>query len=88
MINLMNEPEIKEENRDLPQILTEDTIAENVHIAVGFASRCWKDADPSILHGEQVFWTEQAIRVSDELCAYVRIQIERAVELARWNREG
>ena len=63
MTNLMNEPEILE--KDKPQILDADNYVENAHLAVGFASRCWTK--------DEVFDTHEALRLANELCAYMRL---------------
>lgn len=65
---LMDEPEIRPENRGKPQILTGSCYSENVHIAIGFASRCWTGEK-----GEGTFDTAEAIRLADEMCAYTRL---------------
>jgi len=64
MIDLLNEPEIFPYDKVKGQILTEDSYVENAHVAIGFASRCWKDS---------VFDTEEALRIANELCAYIRL---------------
>jgi hypothetical protein len=66
MINLMNEPEILEKNNS--QILDADNYVENAHLAVGFASRCWTEEN-----GKGVFDTHEALRIANELCAYMRL---------------
>ena len=65
MINLMNEPEILERDKNKPQILDADTYVENAHRAVGYASRCWGKGE--------VFDTTDAMRIANELCAYMRL---------------
>ena len=65
MTNLMNEPEIKADDRDKPQILDGVNYIENAHRAVGFASRCWDE--------NQLFDTHEALRIANELCAYMRL---------------
>jgi hypothetical protein len=72
MNNLMNEPEIFPYHKEQGQILTEGHYVPNLFQAVGFASRCWK-ADGS-------FDTDQAIRLCNELCAYVRLIKEGKAE--------
>ena len=72
MINLMNEPEIFEYDREKGQILTADNYVENVSLAIGFASRCWSEND-----GKGVFDSEAAVRLANELCAYIRILKEK-----------
>lgn len=66
--DLRHEPEIFPHHRELPQILSEGAIVPDIHVAVGFASRCWVDSDEG-----QVFDTDQAQRLANELCAYVRL---------------
>lgn len=68
MINLMNEPEIFDYDKKKGQILDANSYVENVHLAIGFASRCWKDES-----GKGTFDTESAIRIANELCAYIRL---------------
>lgn len=72
MINLMNEPEIFPQDREKGQILTGNSYVENAHVAVGFASRCWTE--------DKVFDTEEAIRIANELCAYMRLLKEGKVQ--------
>lgn len=75
MIDLRQEPEIFAHDRDKPQILDGGNYVENIHIAVGYASRCWtEDA------GVGVFNTDMALRISNELCAYVRLIKEGKAE--------
>lgn len=62
----MNEREILDYDKKKGQILTGYSHVENAFLAVGFASRCWK-AETS------VFDTENAIRLANELCAYMRL---------------
>ena len=64
----MNEKEIFEYDRKKGQIMNGSSHVENVFLAIGFASRCWKEEK-----GEGVFDTESAIRIANELCAYMRI---------------
>lgn len=72
MINLMNEPEIFDYDKKKGQILTEGNYVPNLHQAVGFASRCWTK--------DNVFNTEEALRLCNELCAYVRLIKEGKAE--------
>jgi len=65
IVNLMNEPEILDYDKQKGQILDEGDYVPNVFKAVGFASRCWKP--------DGTFDTEEAIRISNELCAYIRL---------------
>jgi len=65
MVNLKNEPEILEQDREKPQILDADNYVENAHRAVGFAS--------GLMVGDKVFDTQSAIRLANELCAYMRL---------------
>jgi hypothetical protein len=65
--NLRSEPEILEQHRNLPQILDGANYVENVHYAIGFASKCW------MKENREVFDTDNAIRLSNELCAYIRL---------------
>lgn len=69
---LLCEPEILPEDRAKGQILNANNYVENMHIAVGFASRCWKDAN-----GQGEFNTAEALRLANELCAYVRLIKEK-----------
>lgn len=71
MFDLRNEPEIFPHDGGKPQILDGGSYVENVHIAVGFASRCWTD--------KGIFETELAMRISNELCAYMRLLKESSV---------
>lgn len=80
MIDLRNEPEVQDFDRTKPQILDADNHIENMHIAVGFASRCWTR--------EGVFDTGEAIRLANELCAYVRVAEDRARSNERIYAEG
>ena len=41
VVDLRNEPEIFPCDRELPQIMDRGNYVENIHIAVGFAARCW-----------------------------------------------
>lgn len=68
MIDLMHEPEILEHDMDKPQILTGSNYVENLGYAIGFASRCWTRNN-----GAGVFDTTNALRILNELCAYVRL---------------
>lgn len=68
MIDLHNEREIFPYDRNKPQILNSDNYVENMFLAVGFASRCWTEKE-----GKGVFDTDQALRLANELCAYVRL---------------
>jgi hypothetical protein len=63
--DLRTQPEIFAHDRNKPQILDAPTYVENVYIAVGFASACWRE--------DGVFDTEQALRLANELCAYLRL---------------
>lgn len=66
MTYLMNEPEILDKNQS--QILDADNYVENAHLAVGFSSRCWTEEN-----GKGVFDTREALRIANELCAYMRL---------------
>jgi hypothetical protein len=66
MIDLMNEREIFDYDKKKGQILDGQSHVENVFLAIGFASRCWKEETG-------VFDTESAIRIANELCAYMRL---------------
>lgn len=68
MINLMNEREILDYDKKKGQILTGYSHVENAFLAIGFASRCWTEKN-----GEGIFDTESAIRIANELCAYMRL---------------
>ncbi len=68
MISLLNEPEINDDVKDKPQILDADNYVENAHLAIGFASRCWTEEG-----GKGVFNTHEALRIANELCAYMRL---------------
>jgi len=70
MIDLRYEPEIFPCDRELPQIMDRDNYVENIHIAVGYATRCWKE------DGE--FDTHAALRIANELCAYIRYLTRRS----------
>lgn len=72
MVDLKNSPEIMKYDKEKPQILTESNYVENVHFAVGFASRCWDK--------KQVFDTSEALRLTNELCAYIRLIKEGKAE--------
>lgn len=65
IFDLRTQPEIFEHDRNKPQILDAPDYVTNVHIAVGYASRCW--------HEDGSFDTEQALRLANELCAYIRL---------------
>jgi len=84
MIDLRNEPEILDYDRNKPQILTANNHVENMFLAVGFASRCWKEKN-----GEGTFDVEQALRISNELCAYVRLISTpvNSLEFLEWKYE-
>lgn len=84
MIILKNEREILPYDKDKPQILDSNNIVENMFLAVGFASRCWKGKN-----GTDVFDTESAIRIANELCAYVRILTEKQnnLDYLEWKYE-
>ena len=71
MIDIRNEPEILSHDREKPQILDANSYVDNIHIAVGFASGCWRNG---------VFDTEAAMRISNELCAYMRLFKEGRVQ--------
>lgn len=71
MYDLRNEPEIFEWDRNKPQILTGSCYSENIHIAIGYASRCWDN--------DGVFDTVNALRIANELCAYFRLHREGKV---------
>jgi len=64
VVNLLNEPEILDYHKT-EQLLTEGNIVPNVFFAVGYASRCWKD--------DGTFDTQKALKVANELCAYIRL---------------
>ena len=66
MVDLRNEPEIFEYDRTKEQILTGDNYVENIHLAVGFASTLFNNP-------EKVFDSAEGLRISNELCAYVRL---------------
>jgi len=68
LINLMNEPEIFSQDKAKGQILNESDYVQNLHYAIGFASRCWTEEG-----GKGTFDTEAALRIVNELCAYVRL---------------
>jgi len=68
MINLKNEREILPYDKDKKQILDSDNHVENAFLAVGFASRCWTEKD-----GKGTFDTQNAVRIANELCAYMRL---------------
>lgn len=84
MINLRNEPEILPCDRDKPQILTSNNHVENMFLAVGYASRCWKEKN-----GEGAFDEAQALRIANELCAYVRLISTpvNSLEYLEWKSE-
>lgn len=65
MVDLMKEPEIFAYDRDKPQILDADNYVENAHLAVGFSS--------GLMAGDKVFDTPEALRLANELCAYMRL---------------
>jgi len=64
----MNEPEIFEYDKSKGQLLTGSSNVENVFLAIGYASSCWKEEG-----GKGVFDKEQAVRLANELCAYIRL---------------
>jgi len=68
-VDMRGEPEVLPFDREKEPILTGANYVENVHLAVGFASNCWDDAG--------VFDTGSALRVANELSAYVRVLSER-----------
>jgi hypothetical protein len=68
MFDLRNEPEIFLSDKGKPQILNGHSYVENVFLAIGFASRCWTKKG-----SKEVFDTDQAIRIANELCAYIRL---------------
>lgn len=74
--NLMKEREILDYDRKKGQILTEGSYVENIFQAVGFASRCWTKKK-----GKGIFDTEEAIRICNELCAYVRLIGEGKIKI-------
>lgn len=85
MINLQNEPEIFDYDRNKKQILDSDNIVENMFLAVGAASRCWKEKN-----GKGTFDEQEAIRIANELCAYVRILTDQknySLEYLEWKYE-
>lgn len=65
MINLMQEPEIFECDKVKGQILDGSDYVQNAHLAIGFASNCWDE--------NHVFRTEEALRIANELCTYMRL---------------
>ena len=65
VVDLRNEPEIMPCHRELPQILSEGDYVPNMHVAVGFASRCWNE--------DGTFDVASALRIANELCAYARL---------------
>ena len=66
--DLRKEKEIFGYDKKRKQILDANNYVENVFLAIGYASRCWtKD------NGKGVFDTQSALRVCNELCAYVRL---------------
>lgn len=67
-IDLRKEPEILEQHRSLPQILDAGNYVENVFLAVGYASRCWTE--------DNIFDSDKAIQVGNELCAIIRMHKE------------
>jgi hypothetical protein len=71
-VDLRGEPEINDFDRDKAQILDASNYVENAFLAVGFASRCWTDGG--------VFDTCAAIRIANELCAYMRLLKEGNAE--------
>lgn len=68
MLDLRQEREIFSHDRDKEPILTADNYVENAHLAVGFGSRCWDE--------DGVFDTGKALRLGNELCAYMRLLSE------------
>lgn len=68
MINLQNESEIFDFDRSKPQLLEGHSYVEVAHIAIGVASRCWTEKD-----GNGIFDTSMALRLANELCAYMRL---------------
>ncbi len=72
MIDLMKEPEIFEYDREKDQILDADNYVENAHRAVGFASGLFENPG-------RVFDTASALRLANELCAYMRLLKEGKV---------
>jgi hypothetical protein len=67
MFDLRKEREVFDHDKNKPQILNAENYVENMHLAVGFASRCWER------NGKGTFNTDQALRIVNELCAYVRL---------------
>lgn len=65
MIDLRQEREIFQHDRDEPQILDGRSYVENAHLAVGYAS--------TLMAGDSVFDTQKALQLSNELCAYMRL---------------
>lgn len=65
MIDLRQEPEVFECDKGKPQILDGADYVQNAHLAVGFASRCW--------YTDGSFNTSEALRVVNEMCAYMRL---------------
>lgn len=65
--DLRKEPEVRECDKAKPLILDRPNYVENVFMAVGFASRCWKNEE---------FDMDNAIRIANELCALVRLHKE------------
>jgi hypothetical protein len=84
MIPLMNEREIFPYDAKKGQILDGDSHVENAFLAIGFASRCWKEEK-----GNGTFNTEEAIRLANELCAYMRLISEPwdNLEFLEWKLE-
>jgi hypothetical protein len=74
--NLMKEREIFDYDRNKGQILTEGNYVQNIFQAVGFASRCWTKKN-----GRGILDTEEAIRICNELCAYVRLIGEGKIKI-------
>ena len=69
-MNLLNEPEIFDYDKKKGQVLDADDYVQNAHLAIGFASRCWKKKH---WWSKEVFDTEEALRLVNELCAYMRL---------------
>lgn len=84
MIILRNEREIFDHDKNKPQILDGGSHVENAFLAIGFASRCWKEEN-----GAGVFDTDSALRIANELCAYMRLisQPIDNLEYLEWKSE-
>lgn len=72
IVDLRNEREIFDYDRNKEQILSEGHYVPNVHVAIGYASRCWNE--------NGVFDEQSALRLANELCAYIRLIKEGKAE--------